>query len=115
MFTLYLSEFRSTNFKSVLIILAEFVRSAAVNCCCWLNMHKSFKDNGACFSEGHSRIIRLAALSTKITGCRDVEIWSERNDVIVYFDITFGLIQQFVVKGAKQVDRFWRQSCRRGG
>ena len=86
-----LSEFRCTYFKCVLIILAKFIRSAAVNCCCWLNMHKSVKDNGVRFSAGHSRNIRLAALSTKNTGCRDAEIWSERNDVIMYFDITIGI------------------------
>lgn len=83
---MYLSEFRCTNFKSILIILAEFVRSAAVNCCCWLKMRKSFKGNGARFSAG-----RLAALSARNTGCRDVEIWSGRNDVILYFDITVGI------------------------
>lgn len=89
--TLYLSELRCTYFKSILIILAEFVRSAGVNCCCWLNMHKTDKDNGARFSAGHSRNIRLATLSTKNNGCRHVEIWSERNDVILYFDITVGI------------------------
>jgi len=88
---LYLSEFCCTYFKSVLIILAEFVRSVGVNCCSWLNMHKSDKDNEERFSSGYSRNIRLAALSTKNTGCRDVEIWSERNDVIVYFGITAGI------------------------
>jgi hypothetical protein len=76
-------------------MLAEFVRSAGVNCFCWLNMHKSDKDNGAHFSEG-----RFAELSPKNNGCHDVEIWSERKDVIVYFDITagpVGLVRQFVV------------------
>jgi hypothetical protein len=63
-------------------------------------MHKSDKDNGARFSAGHFRNIRLVALSTKNNGCRDVEFGQKGTMSLCTLTLlleSIGLVQQFVM------------------